>query len=276
MNRLHQIIQETDRPSTLSSLRKEFQGIGISPGMVLAVHSSLSSIGYVVGGAVAVVLALEEALGSEGTLAMPTHTGDLSDPAEWSNPAVPKEWHDRIRAEMPAFRPAMTPTCGIGAISECFRSQDGVQRSNHPSVSWAAQGKHANPLTENHVLEMSQGETSPLARLYELDAYVLLLGVGYESNTCFHLAEYRCEFAASKKCKRVAPTSRNGKIKWVEYDDIYWYEKDFPTIGVSFECEANERTVGLIGQAESRLFSLRKAVDYAANWMNKNRSLSES
>jgi len=244
--------------------------MGISRGMVLAVHSSLSSIGFVAGGPTAVVLALEEALGTEGTLAMPTHTGDLSDPAEWCCPAVPKEWHERIRAEMPAYRSDMTPTCGMGTIPECFRCQDGVQRSNHPQVSWAAYGQHATLIVENHALDMSQGETSPLARLYDLDAYVLLLGVGYRSNTCFHLAEYRWDLAASSKCRRSTPMSRNGKTEWIEYDDIIWQEDDFTAIGASFETETAAVTHGLVGQAESRLFSLRKAVDYATNWMNRN------
>jgi aminoglycoside 3-N-acetyltransferase len=56
---------------------------------------------------------------------------------------------------------------------------------------------------------MSQGEASPLARLYDLDAWVLLLGVGYQRNTCFHLAEYRCRFAAHEACRRGAPILRN-------------------------------------------------------------------
>jgi aminoglycoside 3-N-acetyltransferase len=37
------------------------------------------------------------------------------------------------------------------------------------------------------------GNGSPLARIYDLDGYVLLLCVPYTSNTSFHLAEYRLD-----------------------------------------------------------------------------------
>ena len=76
-------------PVTMADLVRDFKHLGIAPGMTLLVHSSMRTIGWVNGGAVAVVLALEEALGPNGTLVMPAHTSDLSDPAHWSNPPVP-------------------------------------------------------------------------------------------------------------------------------------------------------------------------------------------
>lgn len=85
------------RPNTVSSLCEEFVELGVERGMVLLVHSSLSALGWVCGGAVAVVRALERVLGEEGTLVMPTHSGDLSDPSEWRHPAVPKVWWQMIR-----------------------------------------------------------------------------------------------------------------------------------------------------------------------------------
>ena len=68
-------------PVTVQSLGKDLRGLGVRPGMVLIVHSSLSAMGWVCGGAVSVILALQSVLRSYGTLIMPTHSGDLSDPS---------------------------------------------------------------------------------------------------------------------------------------------------------------------------------------------------
>ena len=85
-------ISNTKTPFTTNTLQRDFLNIGIQKGMNLLLHSSLSSIGWVCGGAVAVILALEKVLGPKGTLIMPTHSGDLSDPKNWKDPPVPKSW----------------------------------------------------------------------------------------------------------------------------------------------------------------------------------------
>ena len=78
-------------PVTASSLESDLRALDVKRGMMtLLVHSSLSSLGWVCGGPVAVILALEKVLEPSGTLVMPTHSGDLSDPSEWQNPPVPK------------------------------------------------------------------------------------------------------------------------------------------------------------------------------------------
>jgi len=262
-----------EQPLTVASLAEELATLGVAPGMTLMVHSSLSSLGYVVGGAPAVILALEAVLGPTGTLVMPTHNGDLSDPANWSQPPVPEAWHQTIRENMPAFQPDLTPAKGMGIIPETFRKQDGTLRSNHPMVSFAARGPEAQFVTAGHRLRMSQGEGSPLARLYDLGAYVLLMGVSYDRNTSFHLAEYRNRFADHKRCKRGAPTRLgDGASQWTTYEDITWHDADFLEIGATFEDTGVVRT-GTIGRATCRLFPQKTLVDFAVTWMNANRSL---
>jgi aminoglycoside 3-N-acetyltransferase len=100
--------------------------------------------------------------------------------------------------ETPAYDPDMTPTRGMGATVNCFRSQRDALRSNHPSDSFVARGPAAARIVENHALASSLGEESPLARLYDLHASIFLLGVGYESNTSFHLAEYRSNWPSKR------------------------------------------------------------------------------
>src|SRR5258708_16771834 len=104
-------MRQTDGASlqTRASLVADLAAIGVRPGMTLIVHSSLSRIGWVVSGAEAVIWALMDVLGPQGTLVMPTFSGELTDPATWTNPAVPETWHDRIPAPILPFDPARTP-----------------------------------------------------------------------------------------------------------------------------------------------------------------------
>jgi len=259
-------------PATLRSLENDFRALGIRPGMTLLVHSSLSSLGWVCGGAMAVVLALESVLGAEGTLVMPTHSYAWSDPAGWRNPAVPKGWAELCRNEMPAFDPAWTPTSEMGAIPETFRGQPGVVRSGHPVVSFAAWGRHAAWITDDQSMDFAQGEGSPLARIYDLNGWVLLLGVGHGCNTSLHLAEYRACLGQTVH-ESSSPVLRNGACTWIRYCDIDYSDDDFEAIGEAFSARTESVTKGRVCLASALLLPQRSLVDFAVPWMEAHRPL---
>ena len=75
-----QAVQKSKMPATVDSLKADFSALGVESGMVLLVYSSLSALGWVCGGPVAVIIALQHVLGSAGTLVMPAHSTGLSDP----------------------------------------------------------------------------------------------------------------------------------------------------------------------------------------------------
>jgi aminoglycoside 3-N-acetyltransferase len=263
------VIARTHAPGTITSLASELRLLGVEPDMTLLVHSSLSALGWVCGGPVAVVRALMDVLTPSGTLVMPAHSANLSDPAQWQNPAVPPEWVPVIRATMPAFEPRLTPTYGMGQIVETFRTWPGVVRSAHPHTSFVAWGRHAERITSGHALDYALGESSPLARLYDLDGSVLLLGVGYESNTSFHLAEYRVPDA--RETVHGAPILDDGQRVWATFRDIMLDEEPFVTIGKDLERERpGVVRQGQIGLAQARLFRQRPTVDYAVLWLRRN------
>jgi aminoglycoside 3-N-acetyltransferase len=262
------VIQKTPSPRTRDSLARELRQAGLVAGMTMIVHSSLSSLGWVCGGPVAVVQALMDVVTISGTIVMPTHTGDYSDPAEWQHPPVPAAWWPIIREAMPIFDPRTTPTRGMGQIVEVFRTCPGVLRSSHPEVSFAAWGRKATYVTDGHGLDRSLGESSPLARIYDLGGSVLLLGVGYDRNTSFHLAEYRTP--GSKQVQRGAPIVEGEKRVWKVYPDIAFEDDLFIELGNAFE-QTGHVTRSTIGSAEARLFSQPRAVDFAVDWLAARR-----
>lgn len=261
-------IEHTPAPRTRDSLAADLRALGLAAGQTVIAHSSLSALGWVCGGPVAVIQALLDVLTPDGTLVMPAHSGELSEPAEWQHPPVPAAWWSIIRETMPAFDPRVTPTRGLGRIAETFRTWPEVRRSHHPQVSFAAWGQQADFVTVAHALDYGLSEQSPLARVYDLDGHVLLLGVPYGHNTSFHLGEYRAPNRQPKM--QGAPILENGRRVWKAIHDIEIDSDVFDELGTAFEAVTPVRR-GVIGSADSRLFSQRAAVDFAARWIGARR-----
>ena len=263
-------------PITEESLAADLRALGIGEGVVLLVHSSLSALGWVCGGPVTVIRALLRAVGADGTLVMPAHSGDLSDPAGWQSPPAPAGWWDTIRATMPAFDPAITPTCSLGVTPELFRTWPGAVRSYHPSCSFAALGPHAGRIVAEQRLEDPMGEGSPLSAIYDLGGHVLLLGVGrkvgHRNNTMLHLAERRALGDDQKTIPAGAPILVDGVRQWVSYVEPDIDEDDFDEAGAAFERQDTTTRTGLVGQARCTLLPVRPLVDFAIPWIMRHRN----
>lgn len=142
------------------------QCMGIEKGDVLLLHSALTAIGKVDGGAETVIDAFLEAIGEEGTLVMSTLTG-------WFAP----------------FDAATSPSI-VGYLSEAFRNRPGVLRSLHPVHSVAAYGKMAEYITRDHdKCATGCGEGTPYLKIAELGGKAMLLGVDMDRNTTMHSME---------------------------------------------------------------------------------------
>ncbi|WP_303657558.1 aminoglycoside N(3)-acetyltransferase [Haladaptatus caseinilyticus] len=263
-------IEQSDEPITTERIETDLRTLGVSVGGTVLVHSSLSALGWVSGGAPAVVDALRSVISEDGTLVMPTHTG-LSDPEGWQNPPVPDDWEDEIRATMTPYRPEITPTRGMGAIPETFRNYPDVVRSEHPQVSFAAWGKDAEPIVADHEYDFGLGENSPLSDVYDRNGTVLLLGAGHDSNTSLHLAEHRGDYE-KETVPDGAPVMKDGERKWIQLTELGLEDDDFERVGEAFEREHPEAVArGQVGNAETTAMSQRKLVDFASEWFGSNR-----
>jgi aminoglycoside 3-N-acetyltransferase len=227
------------------------------------VHSSLSKVGWTVGGPVTVIRALLDVLGTAGTLVMPAESPDVSDPSTWNDDRVKVEWHDTIRAHLPVFDSLTTPTT-MGAIPEAFRTFPGTLRSAHPLVSVCANGRLAKEITEDHALAFCEGKGTPFEKLYTLDTHTLLLGVGFNRCSSLHYAESLVPGRRTTVSR--FPIMENGERVWVEMPDMAFDNGvHFPVVGDQFAAKGTI-CAGRVGDADAMLFLTRDLVDFAQSY----------
>lgn len=253
----------TDQPLvTAGRLQHDLRELGVEQGMLLTVHSSLSALGWVSGGAPVVVESLLAVLGDDGTLVMPAATPQCGDPADWREPIIPPDRLDEVRDNLPLFDPQTTPTT-LGIIPETFRNWPGTQRSNHPLESVCAKGPLAKQITAKHSLAFSEGREGPFGRLHDLDSRILLLGVGFNRCTALHYAE---SLSPNKRTMTVRfPIMEDGVRQWTEVpnvadDNDTW----FPVIGQQY-LDTRRPLSGTVGQADAILFPMHDLVDFAVD-----------
>lgn len=268
-------------PLTIESLVQAFAACGLSAGQSVLMHSRLSAVRHwVIGGAPALLEALRRVLDlpARGTLMMPTQTGDNSEPSRWLAPPVPEAWWQSVRDHLPAFDPALTPTRGMGTLVETFRTLPGVRRSAHPIGSFAAWGRHADHLLRTQPLEAMFGDQSPLARLYDLDGWVLLLGVDHHSDTSLHLAEERAHWIGKTHVREGSAVSVNGERRWVTYEMLDYDTEGFGALGDAYEqarAASPDVRHGRVGCAQARFLRQRPLVDFAVDWLQSHRAKTE-
>lgn len=157
--------------SQVKQIAEALRALGVRPGGALLVHSSLSALGRVEGGAETVIQGLLDALGPEGTLLMPALT------------------YDRVTMLNPVFDVRRTRS-DVGLITETFRTRPGTRRSLHPTHSVCGVGPRAAELLDAHRRDMTPcGLHSPFRKLRDVGGQLLMLGCGLKPNTSMHAIE---------------------------------------------------------------------------------------
>lgn len=155
---------------------------------VVIVHSSLKSLGFVIGGAETVVMALLDWVGKDGTLVFPAFSYWLSDPEQWHYPPVASHLVDKVRNNLPPFNVDLSQI-DTGAIPNMAARFPGSLRSIHPNSSVLSLGKHAQRIVSAQRLENSLLPDGPLGQVYALNGWVLSIGTDLSTNSSLHLAE---------------------------------------------------------------------------------------
>jgi len=240
---------------------------GLGGGEVVLVHSSLSSFGWVEGGAEGVIEALRETVGRDGTIVMSA----ITITAEFVAAHVRAAIRGEINREYPVFDVEKTPTWA-GLIAETFRNMPEAVRSRHPSHSVTALGPKAGELLADHDLRPSCGQDSPYERITRLDeGRVLLLGVTHESSTTIHAFEELAgaEYVVHPQICRIPFSTPEGERIATTTLHVYHIGRELGRLESRY-IDAGAETVTIIGRAPVRLCRAKPLREITLEAMRKS------
>ncbi len=232
---------------TQAEIKAALEQAGLVSGDVVLGHFALSRFGYIEGGADGLIDTLLSIIGADGTLVMPTFTFS---------------WIGRL-----PYDPQVTPS-RVGAVTNCFWKREGVLRSDHPTHSFAAMGKHAGDLLAGHDYTRSPlSADSPLSRLADLDAKILLFSPP-TTNTMMHIGEYR---AGLPMQDYLCPIVEDGTRREVVVPDCPWHVR-FARAYEKLYARGQVQDVAL-GEEIVRTMRCRDAIDAQAEVMRETPEL---
>lgn len=252
---------------TRQQLAGQLIALGLVPGDAVLVHSGLRSVGPILGGPDALIDALADAVGPEGT---------VLGYCDWI-------YDDRflddasLRPHVPAFDPERSrATRDNGAFPELLRTTPGARRSGNPGASMAALGGHAAWFTADHALDYGYGPQSPLGKLVSAKGKTLLLGAPLDTMTLLHHAEHLADIADKRLRRYQAPMLIDGKTVWRQFEEfdtadpvVDGLEGDYFEEVVEDFLATGQGRRGLVGHAPSVLVDAPAIVAFAVQWLER-------
>ena len=200
---------------TAATVAAGLREVGVTPGDTVMFHSSLSSMGEVVGGPNTVIEGFLQAVGPEGTVACPslwwTGKENIADFDVHTSPSYP------------------------GIITETLRQRPDSFRSDNATHAVAAIGRRAAELTADHGAyglrrcafgDKAFAEASPWQRLYDWNAAYCFIGVDFTVNTMGHL----CEVLFAEWALQQAPPEKRDALR-ARLWDFDMLTKAYPILG---------------------------------------------
>ncbi len=249
---------------TQEELTSQLCALGIRHGDSLLVISSLRSLGEIGCGASGVLSALLEAVGPGGNLLFPAFT--------LSNVIAPPEIDAEMSiaderlasALMTTFEAELTPvdTHVVGILPEIARRHPDAHRSRHPLYSFVALGDDAEFFVRSAPHHYPFGSESPLAKLFQKDGSVILLGTDYSTNIALHLAEIWARVPYTRRSQ----TYRSSAQRTCEMIGAPGCRAGFARLEPLMAHSRLQRN-GTVAAAKCRLFAMRMAISLATAYL---------
>lgn len=256
---------------TRASLREDLRRIGLRGGDTVLVHAAMRRVGPILNGPDALIGALLDVVGPQGTIMVYTSWETRHEALLDEQGRVLADWRDHV----PPFVPSTARAIRInGAIAECVRTTAGARRSANPSASMAAIGALADWLTADHPMNYGYGPGSPLAKLVEAGGRILMVGAPWSKCTVVHYAEHIARLPDKIVVRFEVPLATPAGTQWRFIEE---FETDDPVSDalpvnhihaiVSAFVERGNGSRGTIGAAPSLLMEAPLLVRFAVDWM---------
>lgn len=262
-----------DDPSfkTRSSLRGDLAKLGVEEGDVVMVHAAMAGVGPMLNGPDALVHALRDVVGPDGTIMVYTSWDSVHDDLLDDSGRVRAEWRDHV----PGFDPLSSRAVRMnGIIAEFVRTTPGARRSANPGASVAALGRLADWITADHPQDYGFGEHTPFARLVEAGGRVLMVGAPWDTMTLVHHADHLARMPGKRVLRYEVPfATADGKTwRFVEEFDttepvlVGMPDNYIERIVEALVAQGGGRR-GPVGDAPSLLVDAAPMLDFAIRWL---------
>ena len=249
---------------TRQALAEQLAALGLERGDSVLAHAGLRSVGPILGGPDALIAAIGDVIGRDGTLLAY---------CDWQGEDTILDDPD-LRAHIPPFDPARSrSTRDNGAFPELLRTTPGARRSRNPGASMTALGGRADWFTADHALDYGYGPQSPLGKLVAANGKTMLIGAPLDKMTLLHHAEHVADVPNKRIRRYESPMLINGETVWRQFEEFDTShspdglpEDYFIEIVESFLATGNGKR-GTIGAASSVLVSAPAIVAFAVDWL---------
>jgi len=195
--KLIDLIHNTETPITKEDFIGAYKKLGIKTDSFLEVHSSVSSFGFIINKEYDICDSLIETI-TDGVVIMMAQNGEFSDPSEWVNPPVPKDWHKIINDLRKPFDKDLFIPERIGKVASLFCRYKQIEKTNHPILAMSVLNNTLDKTWLDHDLD-ERKMINPLYKLTRNNGKILFLGTDFDTCTSIHLTEHLSPYSVLKE-----------------------------------------------------------------------------